>query len=220
MKRIPEAERMDRAQAADAYAEADFSEVNAQFVEAVVASFGDLNPQRILDLGCGPADIPIALANATSCVKIVAVDAAAEMLKWAAARVRSNVWTGGVVLVHGDAKRLPFAARSFDAVISNSILHHVVDPIRFWREVARTVRNGGQVFMRDLMRPDAVDAVRALVDKHARDESEALRGEFFRSLCAAYTVDEIREQLREAALPTLAVRAVSDRHLDVVGRVD
>jgi hypothetical protein len=37
-------------------------------------------------------------------------------------------------------------------------------------------------------------------------------------LCAAFTVDEIRDQLKNAGLQ-LAVNVVSDRHLTITGRL-
>ena len=46
-----------------------------------------------------------------------------------------------------------------------------------------------------------------------------LRRDFRNSLFAAYTVDEVEEQLQAAGLDNLAVQMVSDRHLAVFGRI-
>ena len=43
--------------------------------------------------------------------------------------------------------------------------------------------------------------------------------DYLHSLCAAFTVDEVRGQLTGAGLDALGVEAVSDRHLLVAGRV-
>ncbi len=219
MKRIPENERMDQANAADAYAEADFTEVNRDFVAAVTAALRGRPTSRILDLGCGPGDIPLALAEARVGERVVAVDAATAMLKWAKRRADASEAAHRLALIRADAKALPFPDRSFDAAISNSILHHVANPHNFWSEVARTVSPGGQVFMRDLRRPRTIEDADAIVDTYAQNESEMLRGEFFRSLCAAYTVEEVRHQLDKAGLSELDVRVATDRHLDVFGEI-
>ncbi len=217
MKRIPEGERMDQPVAADAYARADFADVNARFVEDVAQAFAGLSPKRLLDLGSGPGDIPIALARAPAAPTIVAVDASGVMLNWASRRIAASRPSGRISLVQADAKMLPFGQGAFNAIVSNSILHHVADPHLFWCEVRRLLARGGRVFMRDLMRPASIADAHALVNEYARDESEELQGEFFRSLCAAFTVDEVRDQLREAGLAVLDVRVSSDRHLDIVG---
>lgn len=219
MRRIPETERMDHPVAADAYARADFTAVNTRFVEDVAESFEGLRPKRLLDLGSGPGDIPIALGRARVASTIIAVDASAVMLDWAFRRIAASPPDGRITLVRADAKMLPFGNGVFDAIVSNSILHHVADPHPFWCEVFRVLLPRGRIFMRDLMRPASIADAHALVNEYARDESEELQGEFFRSLCAAYTVDEVREQLRASGLAMLDVRVASDRHLDVVGDV-
>ena len=217
MKRIPEAERMDQPVAADAYARADFADVNTRFVEDVAQALAGLSPKRLLDLGSGPGDIPITLARAQVAPMVVAVDAASAMLKWASRRIATHLSGGPIALVQADAKVLPFGDGAFDAIVSNSILHHVADPHLFWCEVRRLLAPRGRIFMRDLKRPDSIADAHAFVDEYARDESDELQGEFFRSLCAAYTLDEVREQLRAGGLASLDVSVSSDRHLDVVG---
>ena len=64
--RTPEPELMDEAEQARAYAEADFDEPNAAFIERVEAVL-EAHPvpaeARVVDLGCGPADIAVRLAE-------------------------------------------------------------------------------------------------------------------------------------------------------------
>ncbi len=65
MQRVPEPEEpMDDPVQAAAYAEADFSEANALFIRLLRQL---VVPQglrgRTLDLGCGPADMPIVCAG-------------------------------------------------------------------------------------------------------------------------------------------------------------
>ena len=49
-------------------------------------------------------------------------------------------------------------------------------------------------------------------------EPEVLQRDFHNSLLAAYTIDEVEAQLRQAELP-FDVRQVSDRHLVASGRI-
>ena len=100
-------------------------------------------------------------------------------------------------------------------MISNSLLHHLHDPMVLWRAVAEAARPGTPVFVADLARPEDEASVDALVADMA-DEPEVLQRDFRASLHAAFTPDEVREQLRAAGLD-LAVALIDDHHLVVWG---
>ena len=55
-----------------------------------------------------------------------------------------------------------------------------------------------------------------MVETWSGTEPEVLKLDFFHSLCAAYTVEEVREQLLRAGLE-LEVEKITDRHLVVSG---
>ncbi|HYG77185.1 MAG TPA: class I SAM-dependent methyltransferase [Planctomycetota bacterium] len=219
LQRTPEPELMDLPHEADAYARADFSDVNQRFVDRLLEVCSTQNALRVVDLGTGPADIPIRIARARPAWTITAVDAAQAMLDIAAREIASAGLDKQITLVLADAKKTVLPAASFDLVCSNSILHHVADAQAFWREAKRLLKPGGVVFLRDLFRPASEEQARAIVRQHAGKESALLQEEFFRSLLAAYTPGEIREQLSAAGLDGLTVQTISDRHVDVFGRV-
>ena len=50
-------------------------------------------------------------------------------------------------LACSDGEALPFAAESFDAVISTYALEHCVEPRRFLREMQRVARRGGRIIL-------------------------------------------------------------------------
>ncbi len=211
MQRELEPEVMDLADEVAAYAQADFSEVNAAFVERLIEHAGILDAPVCLDLGTGPGDIPLRLAKARPGWRIVGSDYSWPML--ATARVANG---GGTVFWLGlDAKAIPFPDAAIDVVFSNSILHHVPDPIPLWREIRRILTPGGLVFLRDLARPESRERAKAIVERYAGQESALLQAEYYRSLLAAFTVDEVRMQLDAAGLGFLQVAMASDRHLDV-----
>ena len=80
MERIPEPELMNEPEQARAYAQADFIESNTLFVDLFRSRFPDFHGGRLLDLGCGPADVTLRLATALPGVVIDGVDGAGEML--------------------------------------------------------------------------------------------------------------------------------------------
>lgn len=219
MKRTKEPEVMDLPEEAAAYAQADFSAVNQAFVESLLVHAGRREYASALDLGTGPADIPIRLAAARALWRITAVDASAAMLDLARANVARAAMGDRIVLLQADAKNIPLPAGSFDVIFSNSILHHIGNVAPFWAQVKRLAADGATVFLRDLARPDSPRAARDLVDRYAASETKLLQEEYYRSLLAAFTVEEVQRQLRKAGL-ALKVRMASDRHLDVFGTVD
>jgi SAM-dependent methyltransferase len=112
---------------------------------------------------------------------------------------------------------LPLAG--YDAVVSNSLLHHLHDPGVFWRAVCEAGAPGAAVLVMDLFRPESAAAAQAIVDQYAAHEPEVLRLDFLASLCAAFEPGEIRAQLQAHRLDGFSVRTVSDRHLLVTGRL-
>lgn len=216
MERVLEPELMDDPAQAAAYARADFGDVNQWFVDDLLARYPDAAEGRIADLGCGPADIPRRLATAAPRARVVAVDAALTMLRLA---VPPPPGGGRVALVAARLPVLPFRARAFDAVVSNSLLHHLPDAGVLWREAVRIARPGAVIHVMDLFRPASREAARAIVEAAAADEDPILKADFFNSLLAAFTPDEVRAQLRAAGLDGLACEVVSERHLLVSGRL-
>jgi hypothetical protein len=85
--------------------------------------------------------------------------------------------------------------------------------------VKRHAAPGAILVLRDLARPASELDARLIVNSYASTESEMLQQEFYRSLLAAFTVDEVRSQLEDANLTNLQVQMASDRHLDVSGTI-
>ena len=219
MERKAEPELMDLDDEVDAYVRGDFSAVNQAFAERLTQICGGLQQARAVDLGTGPADIPIRVWKLRPNWRIVAVDASAPMLASGRPEVEKAGAAHAIELKLADAKDTKLPAASFDVIFSNSILHHVSSPESFWKEVRRLVKPGGFIFLRDLARPESEVCARALVEQHAGNENALLKEEFYRSLLSAYTVEEVKMQLRAAGLSGLTVQMCSDRHLDVFGNV-
>ncbi len=221
MHRVPEPELMDAVVQAEAYAAADFAEPNGQFVRHALDRI-PAHAARLLDLGCGPADICIRLARALPAVAIDAVDGSRPMLDCArrALAAESATLSARVRLLE---RRLPdptLEHAAYDAITSNSLLHHLHDPQVLWQTIEAVAARDATVVVMDLMRPRSREVARTIVERYAASEPEVLREDFYRSLCAAFTLDEVRDQLKLAGFGAWSVTAVSDRHLLVYGRLD
>ena len=138
------------------------------------------------------------------------------MLALARKKVRDADLEKRIKLLRGDVKKLTGLRRPFDAVFSNSLLHHLSDPVAFWHEVRRLTKPGGQIVVKDLRRPASRRKARELMRLHAGEDTKILQQLFYQSLLAAFTPAEVRAQLAEAQLD-LHVRVTTDRHLLVTG---
>lgn len=218
MKRVLEPELMDDPEQALAYARADFEEENQGFVEKFREFYPDFVSGHVLDLGCGPGDIPIRFLRALPGCRVTGVDASPPMIRLAEEAVRSAglVERIGLRCEKFQALKLDEPA---DAAVSNSLLHHVPNPLQFWYELKRLVKPGACVLVMDLLRPESPEAAQAIVDRHAEGEPAVLRRDFYNSLLAAFTEDEIAAQLAELNLSRLLIDVPDDRHWIVGGRI-
>ena len=108
MERTPEPELMDDAAQAKAYAAADFSRENQEFVNLFREYFPDWTTGHMIDLGCGPADIPIRFARTYPGARITAVDASGPMIALAEEAVflsTGDFYATSVVRRYGLASR-------------------------------------------------------------------------------------------------------------------
>ena len=220
MKRRPEPELMDSEEQTLAYAEADFSEANSLFTDHFCERFGDLPESgRMADLGCGPGDIAIRLAESLPGWRITGLDAGENMLKRARERLAGERVAARVEFRLAYLPDDSLEAQCWDAVVSNSLLHHLPDPQVLWRSVHQLGAPGAAVQVMDLMRPQNEELAWRLVDQYADGAPEVLREDFFNSLLAAYTPVEVSDQLIEAGLDRLKIESASDRHWIVHGRL-
>ena len=218
MQRIPEPELMNDHAQALAYAGADFTEPHDQFVGLFKQTLAGQDLQGyILDLGCGPADICIRMAKAFPLTTILGVDGAEAMLSLGQDALRQQGLQSRISLMKAYLPTDTLPQQSYAAITSNSLLHHLNDPLVLWQSVKSMAGSGTRVFVMDLMRPASEAEAKKLVDTYAIDEPDILRHDFYHSLLAAYTVDEVANQLDTLSIQGLKIDVVSDRHFIVFG---
>ncbi len=218
LDRILEPEAMDSAEEAASYDAMDHSEVNARFVGDFLDEHGACRGGRILDVGTGTARIPIALCRQDEKARVLGVDLARSMLEVGERNVEEAGFGERIRLEVADAKSFAADLGMFEAVISNSIVHHIPEPVSVLKAMAERVEPGGTLFVRDLARPETRVELERLVETYAGGESELARGLFADSLHAALSVDEVRTMAGDLGLPIEGVRMSSDRHWTLVWR--
>ena len=177
MKRVLEPELMDDAAQARAYAKADFAEENQGFVDRFREYFPDWAGGHVVDLGCGPGDIPIRFLRSFPDARVTAVDASRPMLDLAAEAIARSGLANRITLCCERFQSLNLPEQA-DALLSNSLLHHVPNPLQFWFRLKQLAKPGACVLVMDLLRPDSPEAAQALVDQYAGNEDPILKRDF------------------------------------------
>jgi SAM-dependent methyltransferase len=161
---------------------------------------------RVLDVGAGACDIPLALTAARGpwhSVNVTAVDSRAEVLD-AARRIAPGLATRpDVELLVADGRSLPFPDGAFDVAHASMVLHHL-DPTeahRFLRELARVAKVG--IVVNDLER-GAVHWLGAWLVLHALTRNPYTLHDGPLSVRRAYTRREMRDLLAAAGLRPIA----------------
>ncbi|MFT3906734.1 MAG: malonyl-ACP O-methyltransferase BioC [Steroidobacteraceae bacterium] len=102
--------------------------------------FFRLEPQRILDLGCGTGLGSAALVKRFPRAQVMAVDLAPGMLREARRHAR---WWKRFSRICADANALPLADGSVDLIFSNLMLQWCDQPDRVFAELRRVLKPGG-----------------------------------------------------------------------------
>ena len=131
--------------------------------------------QRVLDLGCGTGSLVVALKRRVPGAEVVGLDPDPKAL----ARARRKCERAGVAVRfdRGFSDELPYAAASFDRVLSSFMLHHLGsdEKLRTLAEVRRVLAPGGTLHVLDFgasARSDGLLARLLHSREHMRDNLE------------------------------------------------
>jgi ubiquinone/menaquinone biosynthesis C-methylase UbiE len=210
MDRILEPEVMDTWLESTAYDAMDFAAVNTVFANDAI----ELDPYaiKILDVGTGTARIPILMCQQRTQYLITGVDLAQSMLIIGQRNVEEAGLNQRIRLEQVDSKRMPYPDLEFDMLVSNSLVHHLPDPLSFFEEIKRLVRPGGAILIRDLIRPDNDTIVNDLVAQIGENYDVRQQQLFHDSLKAALTLDEVRSLIDRVGLIQVELSQSSDLH--------
>jgi ubiquinone/menaquinone biosynthesis C-methylase UbiE len=172
---------------------------------------------RVLDVGSGSGAIAVKLALKRPDLSIVAIDLSDAMIRAARKAVREAGAHRRIRVRKANARRIPFPGASFDLVVSNSLLHHLPDPVPTFNEMARVLAPGGCVFIRDLKRPGP-SRMKAHIRRHGRSYSGEMYRLFADSVRASFRLSEIRVLVEESALRECRVRPQFATYLVVEGK--
>lgn len=99
---------------------------------------------KVLDAGCGGGGMPLSMAEEAAYV--VGIDLT-DRFHEAGTRLAAERAVANLAFAQADGLALPFAGRSFDAVLSHAVIEHVADAPRYLGELARVLKPGGWIYL-------------------------------------------------------------------------
>jgi ubiquinone/menaquinone biosynthesis C-methylase UbiE len=107
------------------------------------------NSQRILDVGCGTATLPLLIKQMYPEATVFGLDGDPQILEIARAKVAHAQVE--VVLTQSMSSALPYLDGTFDRVLSSLFFHHLTraNKERTLKEILRVLRPGGELHLAD-----------------------------------------------------------------------
>ena len=161
----------------------------------------DVDQGIALDVGTGPGIFPIEIAANLPGVEFVAIDLSPAMIKTAQANARERGLEDRVHFQIGSAYALPLKDKSVDLVLCVHTMHHLEDPLTFFNEAARVLKEGGKCVMVDLRR-DSPKPLALFFDLLWRlmIRKKRARDGLWNSLKASLTMEECKRALERSSL--------------------
>jgi demethylmenaquinone methyltransferase / 2-methoxy-6-polyprenyl-1,4-benzoquinol methylase len=112
--------------------------------------------ESVIDVCTGTADVALAAVEARpGAARVVGIDFSGEMLRLGARKVRAQGPAGRILLVRGDATRLPIPTGSADAATVAFGIRNVENPERGLAEMYRALAPGGRLAILEFSVPSS-----------------------------------------------------------------
>ncbi len=157
---------------------------------------------KALDVGTGPGIFPIFLSKALPEIRFKGIDLSPVMVEIARKNAIETGREDGIDFQVGSAYSLPCEDHSLDLLLCINTLHHLDQPVAFFNEVARVLKEEGAFVIVDFHR-DApyfyIWLFNAIWKIFFGKNPKAKEG-FLESVRSSYTLEECRDFLKESKL--------------------
>lgn len=126
--------------------------------QQLVYTLLNLNPKKVLDIGCGTGDLSISIAlQSQGGLEITGYDFSKPMLKIAAQKAKKMVPNDNLNFIHGEVSRMPFSDETFDCVGISFALRNLIfeNPLaeKHLSEIIRVLKPGGSCLIVESSQP-------------------------------------------------------------------
>lgn len=199
MERIPEFKLMSDVDAIHEYHKMHKGQTEGYVY--LFEQFCGINSGTVIDLGCGTSDYLIALKQRFSDLNISGYDGSKEMIEFSKDNIKKHNCSIDLY-----CQQIEDITATSDVVTSNNTLHHFENPKNFWDTIARTAP---RVFVMDLVRPHTKEQAEHIIKVTCGNQSKLFQKDYYNSLLAAFTKDEIRKQIKPLGLDFVVLESPS-----------
>jgi SAM-dependent methyltransferase len=143
----------------------------------------------IIDLGSGPCNFVIALAQAFPKLNFLCYENSPAMVTIATDNINSVGLSSRIQLIQKDIFNI---TGKYDVALANRLLHHIDETKEFWQLMNSISEN---ILVIDINRPPKylIDQIR----KSNEYQEDVYKEDLINSLQAAYSLEEVAEQIKE-----------------------
>lgn len=127
--------------------------VDIRWRKQAIAYLAASNPQKILDVATGTADVAILMAKILKPEQVIGIDIANQMLEIGRDKIAQQGLSEKISLETGDSENLRFEDNSFDAITVAFGVRNFENLEKGLAEMFRVTRPGGRVVILEFSRP-------------------------------------------------------------------
>lgn len=170
----------------------------------------------ILDVGTGPANIPIKFIQYLPDSDILALDTSIKMLKTAKSKIAKAGLEKKINLICADAEQLPFKEETFNFAYCHSTLHHLENPHPAIQEIIRVLKKNSRFLIRDLRRPPFM-LLELYVKVFGYSYTNCMKKMYRESLQAGFTFTEMKRLCKYITSSICKARRFFITHVGIEG---
>lgn len=157
-----------------------------------------INQGVVIDLGSGPCNFVIALAERFPNLKFVCYEGSEAMISIAKENIANANMSSRIEIIHDDIFN---ATGTYDVVIANRLLHHINNTEQFWKLINRLSNN---VLVIDINRPP-IEVIEH-IEKVDHYQEPIYKEDLINSMKAAYSLQEVVDQIKDYGYDAFADR--------------
>lgn len=129
--------------------------IDKRWRKKAIALLREKNPEVVLDVATGTADLALETARQLPAKQIIGVDISAKMLSIGREKVARKGLANLIRLEEGDSENLPFENNTFDAITVAFGVRNFGDLEKGLMEMQRVLKPGGQLIVLEFSKPQA-----------------------------------------------------------------